>query len=76
MKNERGEVVTGVMLLMMAGMMIFGMIFMHGMQGGHGDHGAGNGDKQMQHSDSDHRHTDMHDNAQEKDPASEEDGKK
>ncbi|HET7317539.1 MAG TPA: hypothetical protein VFK23_00240 [Nitrospirota bacterium] len=73
MKNERGEVVTGVMVLMMVGMMIFGLFFMHG---GHGNHGAGHGDTQMQHSDGDHRHTDMHDNAQEKDPVPAEDGKK
>jgi hypothetical protein len=56
MKNERGEVVTGIMVLMMAGMMIFGLFFMHG---GHGDHRAGDGNQQVQHSDSDHRH--MHD---------------
>jgi hypothetical protein len=34
MNNQRGEIVTGVMVLVMVGMMIFGMIFMHG---GHGD---------------------------------------
>ncbi|HSA78279.1 MAG TPA: hypothetical protein VLG72_05410 [Nitrospirota bacterium] len=74
MKNERGEVVAGVMVLMMAGMMIFGLIFMYGMHGGHGDHSAGNGDKQTQHSDSDHRH--MHDSAADKDSAPAEDGEK
>jgi hypothetical protein len=36
MKNQKGEVVTGVMVLMMVGMLIFGgMTFMHG--GGHGE---------------------------------------
>jgi hypothetical protein len=74
MKNERGEVVTGVMLLMMAGIMIFGLFFMHGMHGGHGDHGAGIADKQMQHSDSDHRN--MHDGDTEKDSVSAKEVKK
>lgn len=36
MGNQRGEVVTGVMVVMMVGMMFFGMSFMHG---GHKDHG-------------------------------------
>ena len=36
MKNQKGEVVTALMVVMMAGMMIFGMLFMHG---GHKDHG-------------------------------------
>ncbi|MHB8843366.1 MAG: hypothetical protein ACYC7L_01345 [Nitrospirota bacterium] len=36
MGNQRGEVVTGVMVVMMVVMMIFGMSFMHG---GHKDHG-------------------------------------
>jgi hypothetical protein len=58
MKNQRGEVVTGVLVAMMVGMMIFGMFFMHG---GHRDHRDGNGNAQKQHSDSDHRH--MHDSA-------------
>lgn len=73
MKNERGEVVTGVMVLMMAGMMIFGLFFTHGMQGGHGDSRAGNGNQQVRQSDSDHRH--MHDGAVDKDSGSAEDGK-
>lgn len=40
MNNQKGEVVTGVMVVVMVGMMIFGMLFMHG---GHRDHGARNG---------------------------------
>lgn len=64
MKNERGEVVIGVMVLMMVGMMIFGSFFMHG---GHGDHGTGH--EQMQHSDNDHQHMNQHDGAQDKDSA-------
>ena len=36
MKNQRGEVVTGVMVVMMVVMMFFVMPFMHG---GHKDHG-------------------------------------
>jgi len=35
MNNQRGEVVAGVMVVMMVGMMLFGMVFVHG---GHGDH--------------------------------------
>jgi len=40
MYNQKGEVVTGVMLIVMAGMMIFGMFYMHGghCQCGHDDH--------------------------------------
>lgn len=37
MKNQKGEVVTAVMVVMMVGMMIFGMSFMHGGHKGHGD---------------------------------------
>jgi hypothetical protein len=70
MKNERGEVVTGIMVLMMAGMMIFGLFFMHG---GHGDSRAGNGNQQVQQLDNDHRH--MHDGAADKDSGAAEDGK-
>ena len=71
MKNERGEIVTGVMIVIMAGMMIFGMFFMHG---GHGDHRDGSGHEQKQHSDKEHHH--MHDGVSDKDPATMEDGKK
>ena len=42
MKNERGEVVTGLAVLIMLGMCIFGGIaLMRGIQGhdGHSDHG-------------------------------------
>ena len=37
MINQKGEVVTGVMVVMMAVMMFFGVLFMHG---GHKDHGV------------------------------------
>jgi hypothetical protein len=33
MNNQKGEVVTGIIIVMMAGMMIFGMLFMHGNHG-------------------------------------------
>jgi hypothetical protein len=36
MRNQKGEVVTALMVVMMVGMMIFGMSFMHS---GHKDHG-------------------------------------
>ncbi len=43
MKNERGEIVTGLAVLIMLGMCIFGGIaLMHGVHrhdGHHGDHG-------------------------------------
>jgi hypothetical protein len=73
-KNEKGEVVTGLMVVMMVCMMIFGVFAMHGGHGSHGDHSAGNGHEQKQHSDSDHRH--MHDSAAEKDSVPAEDGNK
>ena len=38
MKNQRGEVVTGLMVAMMAVMMIFGMVYMHGSHGNSHDH--------------------------------------
>jgi hypothetical protein len=53
MKNQKGEVVTGVMVLMMVGMLIFGgMTLMHGGgQGGkHGHHMMhGHSEKGQQH---------------------------
>lgn len=44
MNNERGEVVTGVLVVSMVVVMVFGMFFMHG---GHG--GQGSGGHCMQH---------------------------
>lgn len=38
MGNQKGEVVTGVMVAMMVVMMIFGMFSMHGGHKDHGDH--------------------------------------
>lgn len=38
MGNQRGEVVTGVMVVMMVGMMFFGMFSIHGGHKDHGDH--------------------------------------
>ena len=59
MKNERGEIVTGVMIVMMAGMMIFGMFFMHGGHGGN-KHGDDQKKKEQKHehgaADRDHMH--------------------
>ncbi len=51
MNNQRGEIVTGVMVVMMAGMMIFGMIFMHGA---HGDHQVV--EQKREHVDKGHQH--------------------
>jgi hypothetical protein len=38
MNNQKGEIVTGIVIVMMAGMMLFGMVFMHGRHGGHKEH--------------------------------------
>lgn len=56
MGNQRGEVVTGVMVVMMVVMMIFGMSFMHG---GHKDHGdrKDHGNNEQKHMDHDHENT-------------------
>ncbi len=47
MSNQRGEVVTGVMVVMMVGMMIFGMVFMHS---------GSSADRKQEHSDKGHQH--------------------
>ena len=50
MRNQKGEVVTGVMVVMMVGMMIFGMFFMHGGHKDHGDsHDHGNNEQKHEH---------------------------
>ncbi len=63
MRNQRGEVVTGVMVIIMGVMMIFGgMHMLHGERGSKGDHA------QIEHkhnNDEDMRH--MHDNVDEQD---------
>ena len=53
MKNQRGEVVTGVMVAIMAGMMIFGMLFMD-----HGDRrdNQPKNEQKKEHSESGHHH--------------------
>ena len=62
MNNQRGEVVTGVMVVMMVGMMIFGMVFMHG---GHRDNNDYHKTEHPQeHSDAGPHH--MHDSDAEK----------
>jgi len=54
MNNQRGEIVTGVMVVMMVGMMIFGMVFMHG---GHGDrHDHNSAEQKQEHSEKGHQH--------------------
>lgn len=47
MNNQKGEVVTGVMVAMMLGMMLFGHFIMHG---GHGDHKEDTRNNQQGHS--------------------------
>jgi hypothetical protein len=71
MKNERGEVVTGVLVVTMVVVMVFGMFF---MRGGHGGHCSGNGNEQRQYADNDQRQ--MHDGAAEKDSVLAEKGEK
>ncbi len=63
MHNQRGEIVTGVMVILMGVMMIFGgMHMLHGERGSEGDHAR-----------IEHRHTRdegmqrMHDNGDEQD---------
>jgi ABC-type nickel/cobalt efflux system permease component RcnA len=68
MNNQKGEVVTGVMVVIMVGMMLFGMIFMHG---GHGDrHDHDSTEHKQEHSDKGHQHMHEGHNATEQDPAS------
>lgn|GEM_PF-2705467 len=57
MKDQKGEVVTGVMIVIMAGMMILGMVFMHG---GHEDHKEHTMSDQQGHSGTDQHHNHMH----------------
>ncbi len=47
MNNQRGEVVTGVLVVIMVGMMIFGMF---SMNGGRGDHKGDTKSDQQDHS--------------------------
>ena len=62
MKNQRGEVVTGLMVVMMAVMMIFGgMHMMHGEHKSEGDHA------QIKHKHSDAE--DMHQTPEKKERA-------
>jgi hypothetical protein len=58
MNNQKGEIVTGLVIVMMAGMMLFGMAFMHGRHGGHKEHAmcgqqgdSERGQHQVHHSD-------------------------
>jgi ABC-type nickel/cobalt efflux system permease component RcnA len=68
MNNQRGEIVTGIMVVMMATMMIFGMVFMHG---GHGDgHDHENAEHKQEHADKGHQHMHEGNNATEQTPVS------
>lgn len=69
MGNQKGEVVTGVMVAMMVVMMVFGMFSMHGGHKDHGDHKdpakkeqkherAGMGPMHMQHDGDPEKNTD------------------
>jgi len=54
MNNQRGEVVIGVMVVVMLGMMLFGHFFMHG---DHGDrHDNENVDHKQEHTEQGHQH--------------------
>jgi hypothetical protein len=54
LKNQKGEIVTGVMILVMAAMMLLGgMALMHG---GHDDHKDHAPSKEQNHSEADHQH--------------------
>ncbi len=54
MNNQRGEVVTGVMVAIMVGMMIFGMFSMHGGQGDRRD--RKNVEHKQDHAEKGHQH--------------------
>ncbi len=58
MRNQKGEVVTGVMVVMMVAMMIFGG--MHFMHRDHGDHGESRGAGEDMHLDHGHDHQKGH----------------
>lgn len=59
MKNERGEIVTGLAVLIMLGMCIFGGIaLMHGVHGRDGHHG--NNSREEQQADSEKGPHQMH----------------
>jgi len=61
MNNQRGEIITGVMVVMMVGMMIFGIGFMHG---GHCDHKEHVKSDQHTDSETDQHHTMHHSDAE------------
>jgi len=69
LKNQKGEVVTGVVVLMMAGMMILGMVFMHG---GHGDHKEHTMSDQQGHSEMGQHHMRQSDAEKAQKPAADE----
>lgn len=64
MRNQKGEVVTGVMVVMMVGLMIFGgMTWMHGRHGDHKEHTKSDqqthsetGQKHMHHGEAENAH--------------------
>jgi hypothetical protein len=41
MKNQKGEVITGVIIVVVVGVMLFSTFFMHGGHGDHKDHRMG-----------------------------------
>ena len=68
MNNQKGEVVTGVMVVIMVGMMIFGMFSMHG---GHGDrHDHKNVEQKQGQVEKGQQHMHDGDHAPEQDPRS------
>jgi high-affinity Fe2+/Pb2+ permease len=52
MNNQKGEVVTGVMVVIMAVAMVFGMVFMHGGRD-HGRNDHAGMEQQKEHSNHD-----------------------
>lgn len=58
MNNQRGEVVTGVMVVMMVVMMFFVMPLMHGGHKDHGDtHNHGKNEQKHEHAGMGPKHT-------------------
>lgn len=74
MKNQSGEVVTGVMVVIMVGMMIFGKFFMHGSHGDRQDHK--NVEHKQDNAEKGHQHMHEGHNAHEQAPPSDPDENK
>lgn len=53
MNNQKGEVVTGVVVVVMVVAMVFGMVFMHGGGHDHDRNGHAGKEQQQEHANND-----------------------